>query len=130
MLDINPEIVHFSGHGTISGALCFQDNNGQVLPISTEALSALFAQFKQSIRCVILNACYSAKQADVIAKYVDFVVGMDKSIGDDAAIAFSIGFYQALGAGRPFIDAYHFGVAQIQLQGIPEHLTPKLIASA
>lgn len=50
-----------------------------------------------------------------------------KAIGDNAAIAFAIGFYQALGAGRTIEDAYRFGCVQIRLQGIPEHLTPVFI---
>lgn len=51
---------------------------------------------------------------------------MNQAIGDKAAIAFSIGFYQALGAGRTTEEAYKLGVVQIRLQGIPEHLTPVL----
>lgn len=52
---------------------------------------------------------------------------MNQSISDKAAIAFSVGFYQALGAGKSIEQAYDFGVVQIRLQGIPEHLTPVLI---
>jgi hypothetical protein len=52
---------------------------------------------------------------------------MNQAIGDKAAIAFVIGFYQALGAGRTIEDAYKLGVVQIRLQSIPEHLTPVLI---
>jgi hypothetical protein len=52
---------------------------------------------------------------------------MNQAIGDKAAIAFAIGFYQALGAGRTIEDAYKLGCVQIRLQGIPEHLTPVLI---
>jgi hypothetical protein len=52
---------------------------------------------------------------------------MNKAIGDKAAIAFAIGFYQALGAGRGFDEAYRLGCAQIRLQGIPEHLTPVML---
>ena len=51
----------------------------------------------------------------------------NKAIGDKAAIAFTIGFYQALGAGRTVEGAYKLGCVQIRLQSIPEHLTPVLI---
>lgn len=53
---------------------------------------------------------------------------MNQAIGDDAAISFAIGFYQALGAGRSIEDAYKLGCVQIRLQGIPEHLTPVFYA--
>lgn len=58
---------------------------------------------------------------------MDYVIGMNQAIGDKAAIAFAVGFYQALGAGRTIEEAYKLGCVQIQLQGIPEHLTPVLL---
>lgn len=127
LLDIQPQIVHFSGHGTTSGALCFENQIGQSHPIQPDALAALFEQFASQVECVLLNACYSETQAKAIAKHINFVVGMNQAIGDKAAIAFAIGFYQALGAGRSVEEAYKLGCVQIGLQGIPEHLTPVLI---
>lgn len=127
LLDIEPQIVHFSGHGTAHGELCFEDKNGKARPIPSNSLAALFREFSESVKCVVLNACYSEKQADAIVKHVDYVIGMDKAIGDKAAIAFSIGIYQALGAGKSFEEAYRLGLVQIHLQGIEdEHLTPIL----
>lgn len=127
LLDIQPEIVHFSGHGSSSGALCFENQIGEKHPIPPHALASLFEQFADKIDCVLLNACYSEIQANSIAKYINYVVGMKHEIGDQAAIAFAVGFYQALGAGREIEDAYKLGCVQIDLQGIPEHLTPVLL---
>lgn len=127
LLDLQPQILHFSGHGTDSGALCFENQLGQIHPISSDALAALLEQFEDQIRCVLLNACYSEIQAVAIAKHVDYVIGMNQAIGDKAAIAFAIGFYQTLGAGGTIEQAYKLGCVQIRLQGIPEHLTPVLV---
>jgi hypothetical protein len=127
MLDEQPTIVHFSGHGTEYGELCFEDNNGLTKAVSAQALSALFAQFSGQVQGVILNACYAETQAKAIAQHINYVVGMNTSIGDRASVAFSIGFYQALGAGKDIAQAFQFGVTQIMLQGIPEELTPVLI---
>ncbi len=129
LLDVNPQIVHFSGHGTSSGALCVEDRIGQIHPIQPEALAALFEIFASEVNCVILSACYSAAQAQAIAKHIRYVIGMSQAIGDKAAIAFSVGFYQALGAGRSIEEAYKLGCVQIRLENIPEHLTPVLIKS-
>jgi hypothetical protein len=52
---------------------------------------------------------------------------MNQAIGDRAAIAFAVGFYDALGAGRPIEFAYKLGCAAIRLEGIAEHLTPVLL---
>lgn len=127
LLDILPRVVHFSGHGTASGALCFENQVGETHSIQPEALAALFEQFANHVNCVVLNACYSELQADAIAKHIDYVVGMNQAIGDKAAIAFAVGFYQALGAGRTIEESFKLGCVQIRLQGIPEHLTPVLI---
>lgn len=126
LLDVQPQIVHFSGHGTATGALCFEDQVGRIQSVEPDALAALFEQFADQVDCVLLNACYSAIQANAIAKHINYVIGMNRAIGDPAAIAFAIGFYQALGAGRSVEDAYKLGCVQIRLQGIPEHLTPVL----
>ncbi|MEO7840388.1 MAG: RDD family protein [Anaerolineales bacterium] len=127
LLDVQPQIVHFSGHGTSAGALCFENQIGEMQFIQPEALAALFEQFASRIDCVVLNACYSEIQAKAIAKHIANVVGMNKAIGDKAAIAFAVGFYQGLGAGRSIEEAYKLGCVQIGLQGIPENLTPVLI---
>lgn len=127
LLDIQPHIVHFSGHGAANGALCFENRVGEVHPTMPDALAALFEQFTDQVSCVLLNSCYSEDQAVAIAEHIDYVIGMNRAIGDNAAIAFAIGFYQALGAGRTIEEAYKLGCVQIRLQGIPEHLTPVLI---
>jgi len=128
LLDVAPQIVHFSGHGTAEGALCFQNAVGKLQQVPPDALAMLFEQFKKSVRCVVLNACFSRIQAESIAEHIQHVIGMDKEIGDRAAIAFSIGFYQALGAGRSVEEAYRLGCVQISLQGIPGHRTPVLVS--
>jgi len=127
MLDLGPNIVHFSGHGLKTGALCFENQIGQMQAVAPDALAALFDQFDESVECVLLNACYSEKQAQAISEHIEWVIGMNDAIGDQAALSFSIGFYQALGAGKTIEEAYKLGVVQIRLQGIPEHLTPVLI---
>lgn len=127
LLDMQPQIVHFSGHGSATGELCFENLVGETHPVEPEALAALFEQFADQVKCVLLNACYSQTQANAISQHIDYVIGMNKGIGDKAAIAFAIGFYQALGAGRSVEDAYKLGCVQIQLVGIQEHLTPIII---
>ena len=127
LLDLSPQIVHFSGHGTSAGALCLESKTGEILPVSPEALAALFEQFASQINCVILNACYSKVQAEAIAKHIKYVIGMSQAIDDKAAVAFSTGFYQAMGAGKTIEEAYKLGCVQIRLENLPEHLTPVLV---
>lgn len=127
LLDQKPRIVHFSGHGTGEDGLCFENESGQVQLVKADALATLFGLVSDQVDCVLLNACYSKNQAEAISDRIKYVIGMTKAIGDSAAISFSIGFYQAIGAGRSVKEAYKFGCVQIGLQGIPEHLTPVLL---
>ena len=127
LLDTGPRIVHFSGHGTSAGELCFENESGNIQTVQPDALAALFDLVSDQVDCVLLNACYSEIQAKAIANHIKYVIGMNKAIGDKAAISFAIGFYQALGAGRSVEEAYKFGCVQIRLQSIPEHLTPVLL---
>jgi predicted nucleic acid-binding Zn ribbon protein len=126
MLDWKPQVVHFSGHGAGKEGLVFEDGNGQEKLVGSEALANFFRLFtsRYPIECVVLNACYSEFQAQAIARHVDYVIGMSKAIRDRAAIEFSVGFYKALGAGESFEFAYELGCNAIELEGIPEYLTP------
>ena len=111
LLDLEPRIVHFSGHGTSAGAVCLEDKLGRSCPVEPDALAALFELVADKTQCVVLNACYSQVQANAIAKHIQYVIGMNQAIGDSAAIAFAVGFYQALGGDRSVEDAYKFGLS-------------------
>lgn len=149
LLDHEPQIVHFSGHGTGTDGLVLEDNfrqtqqqrkllpmpeqlagialaneSGQMQLVSTKSLTDLFELFKDTIECVLLNACYSEVQAEEIYKHIDCVIGMKRSIQDRAALDFSKGFYDAIGAGRTYEDGFKFGCNNINLNGIPESLIP------
>jgi len=128
LLRHQPDIVHFSGHGSVSSEIILEDVSGNSRPVSVRALSTLFSVLKDNIKCVVLNACYSEQQAQAIAQSIDCVIGMSKAIGDDAAIGFATAFYRALGFGRDVKTAFELGCVQIDLEGLDEQDTPKLLA--
>lgn len=127
MLDVGPQIIHFSGHGAGEQGLVFEDDIGNAKLVDGAALAELFELFAAQIACVVLNGCYSEVQAKAIAQHIPYVIGMNQEIGDKAAIAFAVGFYDALGAGRDVEFAYKLGCTSIHLEGISEHLTPILL---
>lgn len=116
MLDAPPAIVHFSGHGERDG-IVLRDEAGAPRLVPQDALESLFALFSGTVQCVVLNACYSEAQARSIRRHVPFVVGMTSSIPDAAAIAFSTGFYKALGAGREVPFAFETGRTRVRMEG-------------
>ncbi len=109
----NPEIVHFSGHGDGEAGLAVENNYGNTILFPTDGLNRLFKNHKETVKCVILNACYSKEQATIISKHGIYVIGMNKAIGDDAAISFAIGFYQSLGAGKDYEFAFNNAMTNI-----------------
>ena len=126
MLDENPTIVHFSGHGDTTG-IAVEDTLGNSKLIENDAIGSLFELFATTTKCVILNSCYSESQAREIAKHIPYVIGMKSSVNDKAAIAFSVGFYTALGAGKDIEFAFKMGTVAIKLEGISGSDLPILI---
>lgn len=126
VLEEMPHIVHFCGHGTGEDGLVLEDETGQVNLVSTAALAGLFQLFADQVECVLLNACYSEVQAEVISQHINYVIGMNQPIGDHAAIEFAVGFYDGLGAGRSYDFAYDFGCNSIRFAGIAQDDIPVL----
>ncbi|MBB4634090.1 CHAT domain-containing protein [Longimicrobium terrae] len=116
MLDTPPTIVHFSGHGLAEGVV-LRDAAGNPHLVAGKALATLFALFQETVSCVVLNACWSEPQARAIREYIPHVIGTRAKIPDKAAVAFSTGFYRAIGAGKDVLFAYRMGLARIQAEG-------------
>jgi retron-type reverse transcriptase len=126
LLEGKPHVIHFSGHGTGQDGLLLEDHDGNSILIGNEALDKLFRLVSAHVECVVFNACYSEVQATIVSQHINYVIGMSDAIGDQAAIKFATGFYDALFAGRSIEDAYKVGCIAIQLENIPGHLIPQI----
>ena len=154
LLDYRPDVVHFSGHGTLlrvrpeskrptrefeppedlatandtgQSAVLLENDDGNATAVPPEALTGLFAILKTQ-RCVVLNACFSSAQAQAVSKHVDCVIGMKRAIGDESAIVFSVGFYQALVRGATVKEAFELGKSLIAICNLPDSDVPELHA--
>jgi hypothetical protein len=127
LLKHKPDIVHFSGHGLGEDGLVLEDDTGKTQRVPTGALLKLFEWCRESVKCVLLNACYSDVQAKAIHQHIHCVVGMNQAIGDRAAIQFAAKFYQSLLAGESFQSAYTFACTGLELLGNQEFSTPQLL---
>ena len=117
LIDHKPDIVHFSSHGSETGAILLEDAAGNAQPVSASTLGKLFAIHKATVRCVVLNACYSQPQAAAIAETIPCVVGTTDAIADTMARHFSRAFYRALAEGNDLNTAFGQGALEIELQG-------------
>jgi hypothetical protein len=131
LLRYRPSIVHFSGHGNPTGEIVLERPDGTSGQVSASALAGLFAAVAGNDSapvCVVFNACFSESMAEAVADHVACVVGTTTSIGDRAAISFAAGFYRALGYGETIQSAFAIGRNEIELLGLGEETTPKLVS--
>jgi CHAT domain len=121
---LNPHIVYFCCHGEAEG-LALDNGNGKTQLVSTKTIADYLSHFP-TIECVVLNSCYSDKQAEAIVQHIPYVIGMSSDILDKAALKFAQGFYNALGANLSYQAAYDNGKDAIALDGIPQSQIPIL----
>jgi len=129
LLRHRPVIVHFSGHGSKAGQIILESSAGESQPVAAAALGSLFSLVKDDVRCVVLNACFTAKQAQAISQHIPYVIGMTRAIADQAAIAFATAFYRALSYQKDVPTAFELGRNQVDLEGLGEADVPKLLTS-
>jgi esterase/lipase superfamily enzyme len=124
LLQYEPAIVHFSGHGSPTGEIVLEDDSGKAAPLQINRLAHLFEILKSSTECVVLNACFSLEKANLLRNYVGCVVGMEKAIGDPAALRFSEGFYRGVAFGKDYYQAFQLGCSQIDMAALPDASIP------
>lgn len=121
--ELAPTLIHFSGHGNAEG-IALVDANGAAHLLTPEALAALIQVTSESVKAVVLNACYSDTQARVISEQSGCTVGMKGTISDDAAREFSVAFYRALGHGRSVYNAYLQAKKMLVAKGLEHRAAP------
>ena len=127
--EYNPRVVHFSGHGSDNDEIVFQDESGIAKPVTKEAIVQVMRAGSGSIHLVVFNTCYSSNQAEAVVGHVEAAVGMNTSIGDDAARTFAAQFYSAIGFGKSVNEAFEQAKAALMLENIPEEDTPELFVA-
>ncbi|MEZ4866679.1 MAG: CHAT domain-containing protein [Caldilineaceae bacterium] len=120
LLRHQPDILHFSGHGAATNEIILHNAQGNSTAVAGAALGRLFRVLKDNLRCIVLNACYTADNAAGLAQVIDCVVGIEEVISDNASIQFATAFYRALGYGRTVQEAFDLGQVQIELAGLGE----------
>jgi len=134
-------VLHFVGHGdfdphTEQGRLAFVGAGGRPDLIDASRLADLFSE-TDATRMVVLNSCssgesgvddlFSGTAAALVHSGISAVAAMQFTISDNAAIAFSRGFYTALANDRTIDQAVRSGrIAILGTAGTLEWVTPVL----
>ncbi len=127
----NPQIVHFCGHALEDGSLKLENDSNESL-VSPEILKSIFEGREDIIKCVLLNACHSAKATVAISHHIDYAIGMNDKIIDEVAIEFAKGFYDGLGVKNNnkdidiFLRAFNEGIRAIIAKNNSQKLIPVL----
>lgn len=124
--EINPTIIHFSGHGSDNFELAFQDNNGETKLVSKKAIVSTIATATDDVRMVFFSSCFTDQQAKEIVEFVDVSIGMLNEVGDEASRIFASQFYASIGFGQSVSKAFEQARAALMLEGIPEENIPAL----
>ena len=124
--EVNPTIIHFSGHGTDTGELVLQDNNDNPKFVDIEAIVKMIEASTDNLRLVVFNNCFSSSFAENVSEIVEAAIGMNNSISDEAAIVFASQLYSAIGFGNSLEKSFNQSKARLLLEGINENLTPEL----
>jgi hypothetical protein len=110
---LNPEsahldlVMHFADNSGQRYEYAMFDNLQTICDLGSDfGLTMRFmAEFKISDSATFMDNIYIHFRG----MKVGHVIGTRRAIDDKAAIAFAVGFYQALGAGRTIEDAYKLG---------------------
>lgn len=113
-----PHIVHFSGHGSESERIILEGAGGKGKQIKTEGLVDVFRLYSDHVRIIVLNACLTKEQAVALTEVIDYTIGIDRIIGDEAAVKFAGAFYLALSYGKPIQKAFDSAKAELRFQDV------------
>src|SRR5215213_8424248 len=118
LLTYEPQIVHFSGHGSKGQRILLNETNGRAQALDQQGLKEVFAFYNKHVRLVLLNACFTRTQARLISDVVDYSIGTARPIGDKVSVAFAGAFYRALAFGKSIRDAFRSAKVELALTSI------------
>jgi hypothetical protein len=122
---IRPSVVHFSGHPGFDG-IYLTDECGRPATITPDALYDTFGAAGQSVQVIVLNGCAAHHVGEALRNFVPVCVGTPTSTSDEAARAFSIGFYGALASKETVATASAQGKAAMSLQMLGQQVQPRV----
>lgn len=128
-------LIHLSCHGQAGGLLMEghggEDHGNARMFMTAADLSELLSEYAQPrgvLECLLVNACNSAALEPFVAPVVPTTVLMAGAVDDRAALHFSEGFYDALGAGRSLTFAYREGRRRARVLASAASLEARLSA--
>jgi esterase/lipase superfamily enzyme len=128
LLQYDPVILQFSGHGSPDGDILLEGLGGTPQPVPPEALARMVAAVRGRLECVVLNACFSLVRGESLAEKVRCVIGTSRAFDDASAARFAAGFYRGLAFGKGYLSAFELGRAEVATLRLPDEDVPRLLS--
>lgn len=114
--DVNPHIVHFSGHGgkesiVMDGGITEAPTENK---ISFQLLFKALSSTDSKPTLLLMNACDTLEGAEEILPAVPVIIAMSDNVLDISAISFAGQFYAALASGQSVGSAFQQGKVSIE----------------
>ncbi|MCG9889587.1 MAG: tetratricopeptide repeat-containing serine protease family protein [Thermosynechococcaceae cyanobacterium MS004] len=117
---IEPYIINIFGRDSGIEKLAIEENpekNSLQEPRKSKLIAELLQLHNRSIKCIVMNRCYSEIQAKEIVQYVDFLIGVSDELEDSKSSIFIEEFYYQLGCDRTIRDAYKLSCNLVERKG-------------
>lgn len=116
--EVNPTVIHFTGHGTEDGKLVFHDKNDNPKLVGIDAIIQMINAITDDLRLVVFSNCYSSSIAEEVVEYVEATIGMNTSVREDVAMIFASQLYSSIGFGFSLDKAFKQAMARLSIEGI------------
>jgi hypothetical protein len=116
ILEVTPRIVHFINLS--SNGSGFENEYGETEAATIDALEQLFFLFQSQVKCVMLEGNYSSKEAQAIARNIDYVIMLEPALSHTVALEFCLTFYNTIGTEENYELAFEYACHAISIAGI------------
>jgi Trypsin-like peptidase domain len=113
LTEIEPYIVNISGHEDGVECIALKDKSNN----QAKLIADLFLHRGNTIKCVVLQGCYSENQAREIVRHIEYVIGISQEIEDNAVIDFLVNFYYHVGSKWSIEESYDQSLNHLQRNG-------------
>jgi hypothetical protein len=111
-----PQMLHVSCQGTIAEGFLFEASDGTAKSVSFDILHALLRPLSGTLECVLFSCCETDELAKNVSAEIPFAIGAPALISDAGAIAFTSGFYTAIGNSSDYRTAFDYGIARFRIE--------------
>jgi esterase/lipase superfamily enzyme len=102
-----PSIVHFTGHGSPSGRILYEDSSGWIRNVTGLSLARTLLRSERRPDCVILNGCRVSREKNLLQYVADNIISVyPKNGGVDITPVVTRAIYREISAGHDFAEAF------------------------